>query len=51
MRRYKAKRQEELRAEWYGYFCRLAGSLRTRAEEYDQRASALMETTNERNRA
>jgi hypothetical protein len=43
VRRYNARRQEELRAEWHGYFCRLAGSLRARAEEYDRRAQTLIE--------
>jgi hypothetical protein len=44
VRAYNARRQEELRAEWHGYFCRLAGTLRARAQEYDQRAQILMET-------
>jgi hypothetical protein len=45
VRRYNARRQEELRAEWHGYFCRLAGTLRARAEEYDRRATLLEEET------
>jgi hypothetical protein len=45
VRRYNAKRQEELRAEWHGYFCRLAGTLRARAQEYDRRAALLEEET------
>ena len=48
VRRYNARRQEELRAEWHGYFCRLAGTLRARAEEYDRRAQTLIDATNER---
>jgi hypothetical protein len=43
VRRYNAKRQEEIRAEWHGYFCRLAGTLRARAQEYDRRAAKLRE--------
>jgi hypothetical protein len=43
VRRYNARRREENRREWHGYFCRLAGSLRSRAEEYDDRAQALLE--------
>ena len=42
VRRYSARKQEELRAEWHGYFCRLAGTLRARAKEYDQRAETLI---------
>jgi hypothetical protein len=44
VRRYNARRREENRLAWCDYFCRLAGSLRVRAEEYDQRAQALMHT-------
>jgi len=36
-----ARRQEENRLAWCDYFSRLAGSLRARAEEYDQRAALL----------
>jgi hypothetical protein len=43
VRRYNARRREENRREWCDYFCRLAGSLRARAEEYDHRARALLE--------
>lgn len=43
VRRYNARRRKEIRAEWYGFFCRMADSLRARAEEYDRRAEALME--------
>ena len=43
VKRYNERRQEELRAEWHGYFCRLAGTLRARAEEYDRRAAKLSE--------
>ena len=42
VRRYNARRQEEIRTEWHGYFSRLAGTLRARAKEYDQRAEALL---------
>ena len=44
VRRYAARREEEMRAAWCDYFSHLAGSLRARAEEYDHRAQALMET-------
>ena len=30
VKRYNTRRREENRREWHGYFCRLAGSLRTR---------------------
>jgi hypothetical protein len=40
---YNARRREANRQEWCAYFCRLAGSLRARAEEYDHRAQALLE--------
>ena len=42
VRRYNARRREENRVAWCDYFCHLAGSLRARAEEYDQRAQTLM---------
>jgi hypothetical protein len=38
VRRYNSRRQEENRLAWCGYFSRLAGSLRARADEYDERA-------------
>jgi hypothetical protein len=41
VRRYNARRREENRLAWCDYFSRLAGSLRARAEEYDQRAALL----------
>jgi len=41
VRRYDARRREENRLAWCDYFSRLAGSLRARAEEYDQRAALL----------
>ena len=41
---YNARRREENRLAWCDYFSHLAGSLRARAEEYDHRAQALMET-------
>jgi hypothetical protein len=44
VRRYNARRREENRLAWCEYFSHLAGSLRARAEEYDHRAQALMET-------
>lgn len=41
VRRYNARRREENRLAWCEYFSRLAGSLRARAEEYDQRVVQL----------
>jgi hypothetical protein len=41
---YNARRREENRLAWCEYFSRLAGSLRARAEEYDQRAALLTNT-------
>ena len=43
VRRYNARRREENRREWCGYFERLAVCLRARAEEYDHRAQMLIE--------
>jgi hypothetical protein len=43
VRRYNARRREENRREWCGYFERLAACLRARAEEYDHRAQKLMD--------
>jgi hypothetical protein len=40
---YNARRREENRLAWCGYFERLATSLRSRAEEYDDRAQTLLE--------
>jgi hypothetical protein len=42
-RRYFAKRREEHRVAWIGYFECIAAALRARAEEYDARAEKLME--------
>ena len=41
VRRYNARRREEKRVAWSDYFSRLAGSLRARAAEYDQRVALL----------
>ena len=43
VRRYNARRREENRREWCGYFERLAACLRARAKEYDHRAQILMD--------
>jgi hypothetical protein len=43
VRQYEARRKEANRLAWGDYFERLAASLRSRAEEYDQRAQTLME--------
>jgi len=47
VRRYNARRREENRRAWCEYFCHLAGHLRARAEEYDNRARALLEDRGE----
>jgi hypothetical protein len=47
VRRYNARRREENRLAWCGFFERLATSLRTRAEEYDHRARDLQEDRGE----
>ena len=47
VRRYNARRREVNRRAWCDYFERLAGSLRSRAEEYDHRARALLEDRGE----
>jgi hypothetical protein len=38
---YNARRREENRLAWCGYFTHLADALRARAEEYDRRAALL----------
>ena len=43
VRRYNARKREQNRLAWCDYFGRLAASLRSRAEEYDDRAQALLE--------
>ena len=40
---YNARKREENRVAWCDYFSHLASALRTRAEEYDHRAQALLE--------
>src|SRR5215208_2181947 len=50
VRRYNARRQEENRLAWCDYFGRIATSLRSRAEEYDHRAQALLEDSGARRR-
>ena len=45
VRAYNARREEENRQAWCDYFCRIAGTLRARAEEYDRRAAQLEEET------
>jgi hypothetical protein len=47
VRRYNARRREANRLAWQGYFERLAASLRSRAQEYDHRAQALLEDRGE----
>ena len=47
LRLYNARRREENRLAWSDYFCRLADYLRARAEEYDNRARALLEDRGE----
>jgi hypothetical protein len=41
VRRYNVRRREENRLAWCDYFSRLAGSLRARATEDDQRVAQL----------
>jgi hypothetical protein len=50
-RRHEACKREENRLAWCGYFEHIAGALRARAAEYDQRAQTLMEATDERRTA
>jgi hypothetical protein len=47
VRRYNARRKEENRLAWCDYVGRIAISLRSRAEEYDHRAQALLEDRGE----
>jgi hypothetical protein len=47
VRRYNARRRDENRLAWCGYFTHLAGALRARAEEYDHRSRALLEDRGE----
>ena len=44
---YNARKREEHRRQWCDYFGRIATSLRSRAEEYDHRAQALLEDRGE----
>ena len=44
---YNARRREENRLAWCDYFGRIAASLRSRAEEYEHRARALLEDRGE----
>ena len=44
---YNARRREENRLAWCDYFGRIAACLRSRAEEYDHRAQALLENRGE----
>lgn len=41
--RYRERRRKEIRAQWYGFYCRMADSLRRRAEDYERRAEDLCE--------
>jgi hypothetical protein len=43
VRRFDARRREANRIAWGQYFGRIAAGLRSRAEEYDHRAQALLE--------
>ena len=43
-RKHNAKLRRQHRAEWYGFYCRLADSLRASAERYERRAEELLET-------
>jgi hypothetical protein len=44
---YNARRREDNRLAWCDYFSHLASALRTRAEDYDHRAQALLEDRGE----
>ena len=47
VRAYTARKRGENRLAWCNYFGRLAASLRSRAEEYDHRAQALLKDRGE----
>jgi hypothetical protein len=47
VRRYNARLEEENRLAWCDYFGRLVARVRSRAEEYDYRAQALLEDRGE----
>jgi hypothetical protein len=47
VRRYNACRKEEKRLAWCDCFGRLAARVRSRAEEYESRAQALLEDRGE----
>jgi hypothetical protein len=47
VRRYNARRQQENRLAWCDYFGRQAANVRSRAEEDDNRAQALIEDRGE----
>jgi len=42
-RSYRERHRRQIRAAWYGYFADLADTLRQRADEYDEKAIALLE--------
>ena len=44
---YNARRREENRLAWCDYFGRIATNLRSRAEEYDHAAQALLKDRGE----
>ena len=44
---YNARRREENRLAWCDYFSHLASALRTRTQEYDHTAQALLEDRGE----
>ena len=43
VRKHNARLRRERRAEWFCYFSALADSLRRSADEFDAKASALLE--------
>ncbi len=47
VRAYPARKREENHLVWCNYFGRLAARVRSRAEEYDKRAKALLEDRGE----
>ena len=43
VRKHHEKLRRQRRAEWYGFYCRLADSLRKSAEHFEAKALALLE--------
>lgn len=43
VRRDRERRRRKIRAEWYGFFCRMAQAHATVAKDYERRAEELCE--------